>query len=154
MRGFALMSVAVAVGLTGAALAQQQPGRTVWDGIYTEEQAARGEAAYAVKCGLCHGGQLNGTGEAPALVGGEFISHYDEQTVGALFDRVRTTMPMSNPKSLKREEYADILAFLLKANRFPAGDTALDRRSEMLSMIAFVAQKPANAGPSADQTAP
>ncbi len=154
MRGLALVGVLAGLGAAGAALAQQAFSKTVWDGVYTDAQAARGEAAYAVKCGQCHGGQLNGTGEAPALVGGEFISHYDEQSLGDLFDRVRTTMPMDNPKSLPREDYADILAFLLKANRFPAGDTALDRRSEMLSMIAFVAQKPAGAAAGAERSAP
>lgn len=153
MRGLALrlsmVGVVSAIGLAGAGLAQQPLGRSVWDGVYTDAQATRGEAVYAQKCGQCHGGQLNGTGEAPPLVGGEFVSHYDEQSLGDLYDRVRTTMPMDNPKSLPREDYADILAFLLKANRFPAGDTALDRRSEMLSMIAFVAQKPVPAERSA-----
>ncbi|GGI77043.1 hypothetical protein GCM10007973_12350 [Polymorphobacter multimanifer] len=133
---------ASALVVAGTAFAQQGFTQTVWDGVYTAEQAARGEAAYAQRCGTCHGGQLNGTGEAPALVGGEFISHYNELSVGDLFDRVRTTMPMDNPQSLDREEYADILAFLLKANSFPAGETALDRRSEMLAMIEFIAQKP------------
>lgn len=140
------LSFAIA-GLTiaGAAVAQQEFSKTVWDGVYTNEQALRGEAAYAVKCGQCHGGQMNGTGEAPALVGGEFISHYNELPLGDLFDRVRTTMPMDNPQSLDRDEYADILAFLLKANSFPAGDKALDRRSEVLAMISFIAQKPKTA---------
>ena len=143
-----ILTIGLAIaGLTlaGTAVAQQGFSKTVWDGVYTPEQAVRGEAAYAQRCGQCHGGQLNGTGEAPALVGGEFISHYNEMSLGDLFDRVRTTMPMDNPQSLGREEYADILAFLLKANSFPAGEQALDRRSEVLAMIAFVAEKPKTA---------
>lgn len=153
-----ILSIGLAVaGLTvaGAAVAEPEFSKTVWDGVYTEAQAVRGEAAYAQKCGQCHGGQLNGTGEAPALVGGEFISHYNELSLGDLYDRVRTTMPMDNPQSLGREEYADILAFLLKANSFPAGETDLDRRSEMLAMIAFIAEKPTTTATAAlDQPAP
>lgn len=143
-----ILTIGLAVAglvVAGSALAQQGLTKSVWDGVYTEAQAARGEAAYAQKCGTCHGGQLNGTGEAPALVGGEFISHYNELPLGDLFDRVRTTMPMDNPESLAREEYADILAFLLKANSFPAGEKELDRRSEYLAMIAFTAEKPKTA---------
>jgi len=147
-RSIALASAVIVAGLamagSVAVTAQEAARRNVWDGIYTADQAQRGEAAYAQRCSVCHGGQLNGTGEAPGLVGGEFISHYNELSVGELFDRIRTTMPMDNPNSLSREEYADILAFLLKFNEFPAGETPLDRRSEMLGMIDFVAQKPAN----------
>ncbi len=127
----------------GAGLAQ--PARSVWDGIYTAEQADRGAAAYVQSCGQCHGVTLGGTGEAPGLTGGEFVSHYDQLTVGDLFDRIRTTMPQSAPATLARDQYADILAFLLKSNGFPAGSTALDKRSEVLATIALQAQKPTGA---------
>ena len=52
--GAAMMAVA------GATLAQD--ARSVWDGVYTTAQAARGEAAYAQNCGFCHGANLAGTG--------------------------------------------------------------------------------------------
>jgi mono/diheme cytochrome c family protein len=96
--------------------------------------------------GACHGAALNGTGEAPALVGGEFVSHWDTMTLGDLYDRVRTTMPQNDPQSLTREDYADVLAFLLKNNGFPAGGQPLDRRSEVLATIGITAEKPANSG--------
>ncbi|MEN9932217.1 MAG: hypothetical protein RIS17_790, partial [Pseudomonadota bacterium] len=66
---FALPLLFVAVGLAGAAVAQDA-GKSVWQGIYTTEQADRGSAVYAQRCGACHGAALNGTGEAPALIGG------------------------------------------------------------------------------------
>ena len=138
---FALPLIA-ALGLAGAALAQDS-GKSVWQGIFTPEQADRGAGVYAQRCGACHGAALNGTGEAPPLIGGEFISHWDTMTVGDLFDRVRTTMPQNDPMSMSREEYADVLAFLLKTNGFPAGGQPLDKRSEVLATINITAQKPA-----------
>lgn len=141
MRVFAL-SIGFAALLAGAAVAQDS-GKSVWQGIFTAEQADRGAGVYAQRCGACHGAALNGTGEAPALIGGEFVSHWDTMTVGDLYDRVRTTMPQNDPQSLTREEYADVLAFLLKNNGFPAGEKPLDRRSEVLATIGITAEKPA-----------
>lgn len=135
----------VAFGLAGAAVAQNT-GKSVWQGIYTADQAERGAGIYAQRCGACHGAALNGTGEAPALVGGEFVSHWDTMTVGDLYDRVRTTMPQNDPLSLTREEYVDVLAFLLKNNGFPVGSQPLDKRSEVLATIGITAEKPASAG--------
>ena len=67
-------------------------------------------------------------------------------TVGDLYDRVRTTMPQNDPQSMTREEYADVLAFLLKNNGFPAGSQPLDKRSEVLASIGITAEKPVNSG--------
>ena len=137
-----ILPLFVALALAGTAGAQDA-GKSVWQGIFTPEQAERGAAVYSQRCGACHGAALNGTGEAPALVGGEFVSHWDTMTVGDLYDRVRTTMPQNDPQSLTREEYADVLAFLLKNNGFPTGDKPLDRRSEVLATIGITAEKPA-----------
>lgn len=139
MRVALMLGVAAAMAATAVA---QEGSRSVWQGIYTAEQAERGSAVYAQRCGACHGAALNGTGEAPALIGGEFVSHWDTMTVGDLFDRVRTTMPQNDPMSLSRDEYADVLAFLLKNNGFPAGSQPLDRRSEVLATIGITAQRP------------
>lgn len=137
--------LSLAAALAGTALAQDA-GKSVWQGVFTADQADRGSAVYAERCGGCHGAALNGTGEAPALVGGEFVSHWDTMTVGDLYDRVRTTMPQNDPQSLSREDYADVLAFLLKNNGFPAGGQPLDRRSEVLATIGITAEKPASTG--------
>ena len=126
----------------------QSASKSVWDGVFSPEQAARGEAHYVASCAACHGATLDGTGEAPGLSGGEFVSHYDQLTIAALFDRVRTTMPQNDPGSLTRDEYADVVAFLLKSNGFPAGTAPLDRRSEVMATIGIQAQKPAGAAQS------
>ena len=134
--GFVILLVALA----GSVRAQTP---SIWDGVYTDVQAARGDTGFGARCANCHGANLGGTGEAPALVGPQFLSDFDGLTLGDLFDRIRTTMPQDNPGSLTRDQYADLLAFILKANALPSGAKELDRRSEYLKAIGFSAAKPA-----------
>jgi mono/diheme cytochrome c family protein/sugar lactone lactonase YvrE len=131
----------------------QQAGRSVWDGVYTEAQATRGEAAYADRCGECHGANLAGTGEAKPLTGGEFLSSWNGLSLGDLYDRIKSTMPIQAPGSLSREQYADILAYVLKYDGYPVGAAELPPRSEMLAAIRMDAAKPTPAAPGADAAA-
>jgi mono/diheme cytochrome c family protein len=119
-----------------------QTAHSVWDGIYTEAQATRGQAVYSDQCASCHGLALNGGESAPPLTGGEFLSNWNGLTVGDLFDRIRTSMPADRPGSLTRQKAADVLAHILSVNQFPAGKTELDTRSEYLKQISLEAQKP------------
>jgi mono/diheme cytochrome c family protein len=123
----------------------QAPAEThsVWDGVYTEEQAKRGETVYQKECAACHGAQLTGGESAPPLTGGVFQANWNGLTLGDLFDRIRKTMPLSKPNSLPRQQVADVLAFMLNNNKFPAGKTELYRQSEMLKEIRFETKKPA-----------
>ncbi len=70
------------------------------------------------------------------------MGDFNGETVGDIFDRIRTTMPMDGPGSLSRDQYADILSFILKSNNFPAGAKELDRRSEFLKAIKFESINP------------
>ena len=117
--------------------------RSVWDGVYTEEQSKRGEAVYKKECSSCHGEMLTGGESAPPLTGGAFQANWNGLTLGDLFDRIRKTMPQSKPGSLTRQQDSDVLAFLLSINKFPAGKTELYRQSEMLKEIRFETKKPA-----------
>jgi cytochrome c len=117
--------------------------RTVWDGVYTEDQAKRGEPVYRKECAACHGDMLTGGESAPPLTGGAFLANWNGLTMGDLFDRIRKTMPQSAPGRLTRQQDADILAFMLSVNKFPAGKTELYRQLEMLREIRFEATKPA-----------
>jgi len=130
---------ALLMGIAGNAQAQTT---SIWDGVYTDAQADRGATGFTGHCASCHGANLGGTGEAPALAGPQFLSDFDSLSLGDLFDRIRTTMPQDNPSSLTRDAYADILAFLLKSNGLPAGAKELDRRSEYLKAIGFSAANP------------
>ena len=142
-RGVAILLCAVA-GLCVAR--SQEPAsapRSVWDGVYTEEQAKRGEPIYQKECAACHGDQLSGGESAPPLTGGAFLANWNGLSVGDLFDRIRKTMPQSNPGRLSRQQDADVLAFIFSRNKFPAGKTELYKQSEMLKEIRFEAEKPA-----------
>lgn len=116
--------------------------RSVWDGVYTEEQAKRGEPLYHKECAPCHGDSLSGGESAPPLTGGAFLSNWNGLTLGDLFERIRKTMPQNAPGKLSRQQNADILAFALSANKFPAGKTELSRQPEFLKEIRFEAMKP------------
>lgn len=131
----------VAVFGAGTGLAAPQ-AQSVWDGIYTEEQAQRGDPLYQQSCAECHGPDLTGGEMAPSLGGGEFVWNWNGLSVGDLFERLRISMPQGVPGSVSRQEKADILAFLLEANDFPAGDTELANRTQMLVGIDFLAEKP------------
>jgi mono/diheme cytochrome c family protein len=127
---------------------QAAESQSVWDGVYTEEQARRGEALYQKDCSTCHGDRLNGTGEAPALSGGGFLSNWNGLTVGDLFERIRKTMPQDKPARLTRQEKADVLAYILSFNKFPAGKSELRHQSEWLKQIQFEESKPQREKPS------
>jgi S-disulfanyl-L-cysteine oxidoreductase SoxD len=128
-------AVALAFGLAA------QTTRSVWDGVYSEDQSKRGGALYAKVCASCHGAELTGGESAPALVGDGFLSNWNGTTVGDLFERIRKSMPQDDPGRLSRQQNADILAFMLNANRFPVGKAELDRETEVLKLIKIEASK-------------
>ena len=135
-----LTSVAVAV-LFLAPGAQAQPRQSVWDGVYTEEQASRGQTLYQQSCARCHGANLAGTFEIPPLVG-RFIPYFAGTTLDVLFDYVSAAMPLDRPGSLGPTANAAIIAFLLKANGFPAGAREFATTSEAQKTISFDAMRP------------
>jgi mono/diheme cytochrome c family protein len=140
----AIVGLAVA-GTSFCMLRAQEPsssGRSVWDGVYTEEQAKRGEMLYEKQCSACHGDKLAGRESAPPLTGGAFLANWNGLPLSDLFERVRRTMPQNAPGKLSRQQNADLLAYLLSFNGFPAGKTELYRQAEMLKEIRFEAAKP------------
>jgi cytochrome c len=138
--GFAPISLFRAVGAHATVSAQQ--AHSVWDGIYTEEQAKRGQSLYAQRCAACHAPDLTGGEMAPALADSTFRSNWDGVSVGDLFERIRVSMPQDSPGSLSRQQYADIVAFIFSKGEFPAGKTELSTKTEELKLIAFQATKP------------
>jgi S-disulfanyl-L-cysteine oxidoreductase SoxD len=52
-----------------------QTSRPVRDGVYTEDQAKRGSLLYNQHCGACHGADLTGGDEVPALRGDSFLAN-------------------------------------------------------------------------------
>ena len=140
--GLAVLGVA-AIGGLGSAARAQEAARSVWDGVYTEAQAKRGEAVYRQNCASCHGVALEGIETAGPLTGGRFTSNWNGVTVGDLLERVRVSMPHDRPGTLSRQQTADVLAYVFSVNQFPAGKTELARQTEILKQIKFEATKPA-----------
>jgi mono/diheme cytochrome c family protein len=119
------LALAFAVYAATAATAAQTTPRTVWDGVYTAEQAARGQAQYATTCARCHGATLEG-GMGASLVGTLFWNKWRDQSVADLLGYVSKNMPMGVQASvLSPAVYADIVAYLLRSNELPAGTADL-----------------------------
>lgn len=127
---------------TGAAAFQESASASVWDGVYSEAQARRGEEVYRQACANCHGPELEGADMTPGLTGGVFTSNWNDLTLGDLFERIRTTMPLDKPGSVSRQQNADLVAFLLKANQWPAGTTELTRELGALKQIRIQSSRP------------
>lgn len=120
-------AVLFVAGLTCAlvptlALAQTRTARpSVWDGVYTSEQAGRGKPAYDAACSACHGADLKGVRDNRPLVGDRFWQDWGEDSLGTMFSVVRRTMPRNAPASLTEQSYLDIVAFVLQQNGYPYG---------------------------------
>ena len=136
------MKIAIGLLLFLAATVYAQQSASVWDGAYTQDQADRGKRLYGRDCASCHGGSLDGSGTAPPLTGSDFKGNWDGQTVDDLFEKIQTSMPADQPGRVSREQNADILAFLLKSNQFPAGQHELPSDAAALQKIRFEAVKP------------
>ena len=140
---FAILAV---VGLAAAApvhsVLRAQAPRSVLDGVYTEEQAKRGETTYSTSCASCHGPALAGTEMAPPLTGKSFVDNWTDTTLSDLFQKISVAMPADDPGSLKAEQTADIVAHILAINKFPAGKTELGTGADALKQIKIVAPKP------------
>lgn len=110
---------------------------TVWDGVYSTDQAAHGDTVYKAKCARCHGEALLGGEDSPALVDHDFLDKWNGKSLGTLVELIRKTMPSDGPGKLSRQESTDIVAYLLSANRFPAGSEKLAADPAVLDEISF-----------------
>ncbi len=117
--------------------------QSVWDGVYTEAQASRGERQYGRSCEQGHGPNMSGdpVEEIPSLVLDSFMTNWNGKTVKDLFETVRRSMPKDKPGSLGTGAYVDVVAYLLQANKFPAGAKELSRTPEQLEPIVIEREK-------------
>jgi|TARA_B100000315_G_scaffold205133_1_gene198783 mono/diheme cytochrome c family protein len=118
-------------------LVSAQGSNSIWDGIYTDAQAERGAEEYATRCASCHAADLRGDSNSPSLLGMSFMFIWEGRTLGELFRRISTEMPTDQPGSLSAQSYAAILAFILRSNEFPAGNTELASTEAALNAIAI-----------------
>jgi mono/diheme cytochrome c family protein len=124
-------AAALAVAVTVTIGAQEKT--SVKAGVYTAAQADRGQALFRSKCASCH---------APNRFTDDFFyTSFAGKPLWEMFDVISDSMPEDNPGSMKKEEYADVIAYLLKLNNFPAGATELPIDKDALSAILM--EKPA-----------
>jgi mono/diheme cytochrome c family protein len=124
--GLAFALVVTVTSQTGPATSPQ----SVRGGVYTKEQAARGEKLYIGMCSECHGDDLAGREQALPLAGPEFGAVWDGQPISALLGRIRQ-MPPNKPNSLSRSQMVDILSYILSINGLPAGMTPLSEEQSV-----------------------
>ena len=135
MRVFFVGAVTAAVA-AGAGLLAQTP--SVQSGIYTTEQAGRGQALYEDRCVSCHGELTAFVPEMAALLADHtFKSRWQNRTVGELFELIQVEMPQDAPGTLSPEQTADLVAYILSGNRLPAGEAPLTGDVEQLRRISF-----------------
>jgi quinoprotein glucose dehydrogenase len=135
----AVLTTAIASAATHA----RAPAASVWVGAYTAEQATRGKTAYADSCAACHGPTLTGGDSAPPLAGSNFLNNWNNTNTADLFTRIKDTMPANDPGSLSGKTVADIEAFMLQTNGFPAGAAPLATDPQLMGDTKILGTKPA-----------
>lgn len=123
----ALLLVGAGLGCCGAVALSAQEKKSVKAGVYTAAQAERGETLFRAKCASCH---------APNRFTDDlFYTSFAGKPLWEMFDVISDSMPEDNPGGMKKEEYADVIAYLLKLNNFPAGASELPIEKDALSAI-------------------
>jgi mono/diheme cytochrome c family protein len=123
----------------GALVGLQETTSTVLEGVFSAAQSRRGRRVYTQNCESCHGAELKGGEMAPGIAGSDFIVFWTELTVGSLFERIKVSMPEDGPGRLTDEEYTDVVAYLLDANDYPAGEEEMPADKAALDKIMIVA---------------
>jgi quinoprotein glucose dehydrogenase len=146
--------MAGALVLAGAfySTADGQAPASVWAGVYTQQQAKRGQALYRQECAACHGDALEGNGQSeraerlaralPPLSGDVFKGNWNGRPLSDLFDKMKKTMPRDDPGRISLTQNADILAYILSFNEFPAGKAEIPADPSLLTETLFEAVKP------------
>jgi len=132
------------VGAESSAVAIAQPAaRDVWEGVFTESQATRGQEAYSHACTVCHREDLSGNEDgAPPLRGPAFLQRWTDRSLSEFYFVLAETMPQEAPGSLTTREYVDIISFILKRNGASAGNVELTGETESLRRVVFTVRRP------------
>src|SRR5438034_3337947 len=122
---------ALILGTASAAAAQ---ARSITERVYSTAQADRGEQLYKAQCASCHGDALQGT-IGPPLTGESFLANWSARPLTAFVDKIQKTMPFNTPGSLTRPQSIDLTAYILRNDKFAAGEA--DLADSSLGQIAF-----------------
>jgi len=122
------------------------PMASIWDGVFSDAQATRGEEVYEGACGLCHGRRLNGAPDdpdmrsTPPLARARFLRVWEGRSLATLFEYSRATMPEDNPNSLTEQEYVDVIAYMLSVGGMAAGNDELQPDPQRLARVVIQPQ--------------
>lgn len=140
-RGLQLLILGGALLQASVALSQTSSTR---DGVYSAEQAVAGSQTYGRLCAECHGIGLRGGEAGPALLGNAFWDKWEGLPLVALFQVMRSTMPVTDPDGLSATQYVQLQAFILQQNGLPAGDQSL---TASIAELAAIDLQPSEDGP-------
>jgi mono/diheme cytochrome c family protein len=122
----------VGLGVRGAAQTPAPPESTL-KGVFTGDQAKRGEESYMNICVGCHA--------AGTYVGPQFLAKWEGKPLSEFFELMSEKMPKDDPGSLELKEYAQIVAYILRQNKMPEGKAELPPDAEVLKKIKFEVPK-------------
>ncbi len=114
--------------------AQDSAAPSILKGIFTKEQADRGQKLYETHCSECHGEKLMG-GEGTGLTGVQFRIGWVGKTLGERFDTISKSMPVASPQALNDQEHLDVITYILSFNGYPTGNTELKPDMDLLNKI-------------------
>lgn len=123
-----LMTVMAAGWLVAVGVDAAQAPKQASAGVYTTAQAERGKKTFDETCTNCHNPER--------FTGPEFVKHWAGQPLTGLWGAVNA-MPEDNPGSLEPEGYADIIAYMLSLNGYPAGSADLVGSDEAMKGVTF-----------------
>lgn len=134
VRHAAGLAMGLLMAVSAGTIASGQNGKkSVNQGVYTAAQAERGSKLFAGNCTTCH--------DTARFTGADFVKDWSGKSLHPLYDLMKTTMPEDNPGVLKPQQYADILAYFLELNDYPAGTDELSGSDEMMKTITMEALK-------------
>lgn len=151
MRRIAVAGICGVVVVWGVSLSagQNAPPASawkIWNGVYTEQQAARGREVVHSRCAACHEESLSG-GEGPSIVGGNFVRNWGSRYLDRLYKKIKERMPPGEPFVVTDAEKVDVTAYILQLNGFPAGQTELTMDMAALGDIQIVGKNGPEAAP-------
>jgi mono/diheme cytochrome c family protein len=141
LRRCSAIAAAFVVATSVATGAGGQTTASIWDGVFTVEQARRGQTAYTGPCDRCHGYKLDGASDDPDMLptppaaGRKFLRAWEGRSLAALFEYTQQTMPANNPGFLTAQELVDVIAYMLLVSGAPGGDTELGTAPRDLARI-------------------
>jgi mono/diheme cytochrome c family protein len=135
-----IFGVTLAFVLSAQSATHAQAGKTIWDGVYTDEQAARGRELYASTCATCHKEDLSGE-RGPNLAGDGFFNRFEADHLFRIYNSILTRMPADNRGTLRPDQAADLVAFLMNFNKVPSGAQPLAASADTLATIRVTRDK-------------